>query len=74
MRPIVDEVINESIPPTIVLEHLDDDLLHASSSQRLTTLEIKHVARRVLEALSVLHEHAFVHTGGLRSLQRFRCS
>jgi serine/threonine protein kinase len=45
------------------LRYLDDHLLNASVSQRLTKLEIRYVARRILEALKVLHEDNFVHTG-----------
>jgi serine/threonine protein kinase len=44
------------------LRYLDDHLLNASVSQRLTKLEIRYVARRILEALKVLHEDNFVHT------------
>ncbi|OJD10351.1 hypothetical protein ACJ73_09830 [Blastomyces percursus] len=63
IRPLLDEIQNPSTPPTIVLRHLDDDILHASDMKRLTRQEVKYVARKVLEALSVLHEEGFVHTG-----------
>lgn len=46
-----------------VLKYLDDDLLKASNTKRLTPLEIKYVAKRILEALRVLHDDGFVHTG-----------
>ncbi|KAI9929490.1 hypothetical protein MW887_000963 [Aspergillus wentii] len=59
IRPLVDEVVD---PPTIVLKYLNDNLLNASISQRLTSTEIKHVSRRILEALRVLHKDRFVHT------------
>ncbi|KAL3417507.1 serine/threonine protein kinase [Phlyctema vagabunda] len=62
IRPLVDEIEDPADPPAIVLKYLDDDLTHASKKQRLTRPEIKYVARRVLEALSVLHEDGFVHT------------
>lgn len=63
IRPLIDEIIEPPDPPTIVLKHLDDNLLNASVSKNLTTKEIKYVARRVLEALRVLHGDNFVHTG-----------
>lgn len=63
LRRLVDEIEDPSDPPALVLEHLDDDLLNASAAQRLTRLEIKHVARKTLEALKVLHEDGYVHTG-----------
>lgn len=63
IRPLIDEIVDPSDPPAIVLKHLDDHLLNASASQRLTSREIKYVARRILEALRVLHEDGFVHTG-----------
>ncbi|PGH07313.1 serine/threonine protein kinase [Blastomyces parvus] len=62
IRPLLDEIQDPSTPPTIVLRHLDDDILHASDMKRLTRQEVKYVARKVLEALSVLHEEGFVHT------------
>lgn len=63
IRPLIDEIVDPSDPPTIVLKHLDDHLLNASVTRRLTGQEIKYVARRILEALKVLHEDGFVHTG-----------
>lgn len=63
IRPLLDEIEEPSSPPAIVLKHLGDDLLHASSTQRLSRPEVKYVAKKVLEALSVLHEEGFVHTG-----------
>ncbi|KAK2746779.1 hypothetical protein FQN55_005506 [Onygenales sp. PD_40] len=62
IRPLLDEIEEPSSPSAIVLKHLDDDLLHASNTHRLTRLEVKYVAKKVLEALSVLHEEGFVHT------------
>ncbi|KAB8079449.1 kinase-like domain-containing protein [Aspergillus leporis] len=62
IRPLIDEIVEPSDPPAIVLRYLDDHLLNASISQRLTKLEIRYVARRILEALKVLHEDNFVHT------------
>lgn len=63
IRPLIDEIEASSISPAIILRYLDDDVLHASNTQRLSRLEVKYVAKRVLEALSVLHNEGFVHTG-----------
>ena len=63
IRPLVDEIIEPTDPPAIVLKYLEAHLLHAASTQRLTKAEIKHVARRVLQALDVLHREGLVHTG-----------
>lgn len=66
IRPLIEEIENSSnsfTPPTIILRYLDDDILNASSFQRLTRPEVKFVARGVLEALAVLHADGFVHTG-----------
>lgn len=63
LRPVVDEIVEPAEPPTIVLRWLDDDIRRASFAQRLTRGEVKYVARRVLEALSALHEDGYVHTG-----------
>ena len=62
IRPLLDEIEDHSAP-AIVLTHLDDNIHHASVNKRLSRQEVKHVARKVLEALSVLHEEGFVHTG-----------
>lgn len=63
IRPLIDEIIEPADPPAIVLKYLDDHLLNTSASKRLTNQEVKYVARRILEALDVLHENNFVHTG-----------
>lgn len=63
LRPLLDEIEDPSDPPALVLKHLDDDLLNASAARRLTRLEIKYVAKSILEALKVLHEDGYVHTG-----------
>ena len=65
LRPLIDEVVEPSDPPAIVLKHADDHLLNASILKRLTSLEIKYVARRILKALRILHGDGFVHTGRL---------
>lgn len=63
IRSLLDEIEEPSMSPTIVLRHLDDDILHASDTKRLTRPEVEYVARKVLEALSVLHGEGFVHAG-----------
>lgn len=63
IRPLVDEVVEPSDPPAIVLRHLDENLLDASIARKLTSPEIKYVARRILEALRVLHNDNYVHAG-----------
>lgn len=50
-------------PSSLVLEYLDDNLLDVCSRKRLEGSDVKVVARTVLEALAVLHEKGFVHTG-----------
>ncbi|KAI0376861.1 STE/STE20 protein kinase [Hypomontagnella monticulosa] len=62
IRPLIDEVQDPAEPTTIVLRHLDDDLLQAAVNKTLNRKEIQYVSRRVLEALSVLHENGYVHT------------
>lgn len=63
IRPLLDEVEATHSPPSLVLRYLDVDILQASETQRLTRLEVKYVAQRVLKALAVLHTEGFVHTG-----------
>ncbi|KAJ5799716.1 kinase-like protein [Penicillium psychrosexuale] len=62
LRPLLDEIIEPRDPPAIVLKHLDDHLLSAAAIKSLNKVEIKYVARRVLQALNVLHLDGFVHT------------
>ncbi|KAF7899980.1 hypothetical protein EAF00_004316 [Botryotinia globosa] len=62
LRPLIDEIVDPIDPPTTVLKHLDDDLMTETYKKRLTKLELKFVARRVLEALQVLHEDGCIHT------------
>ncbi|OJD13715.1 serine/threonine protein kinase [Emergomyces pasteurianus Ep9510] len=61
-RPLLDEIVEPADPAVIVMKHLDDDLLHASNAQKLTTRELKFVSKRILEALQALHEEGYVHT------------
>ena len=63
LRPLVDEIGDPGEPAAIILRYLDDDLTRASRKQRLTRQEIKYIANNVLEALRVLHEDGYVHTG-----------
>lgn len=63
LRRLVDEIKEPANLPAIVLQHLDDDLYNASATERLATAEVKYVSKKVLEALTVLHEHGYVHTG-----------
>ncbi|OJD12927.1 STE protein kinase [Emergomyces pasteurianus Ep9510] len=62
LRALLDEIEDPPGPPALILRHLDDDLLHASNRKRLSRLEVKYIARRVLEALAVLHGEGYVHT------------
>lgn len=63
LRRLVDEIVESTKPPGIVLEHMDDDLLAAGTKKRLNRTEIKHVAKIVLQALAILHKDGYVHTG-----------
>ena len=60
IRQMIDNI--ES-PSSLVLEYLDDNLLDVCSRKKLEGSDVKVVARTVLEALAVLHENGFVHTG-----------
>lgn len=71
IRPLIDGIEDSSVPPTLILRYLHDDVLRASNRQRLTRIEVKYVAKRVLKALSVLHDEGFVHTGIIPPNQAF---
>ncbi|EXJ86240.1 STE/STE20 protein kinase [Capronia coronata CBS 617.96] len=62
LRPLLDEVRDASAFQANVLRYLDDDLLNASNTKRLTSFEVKYVAKRILGGLKVLHNDGFVHT------------
>lgn len=62
IRPLIEELKDTNSPPTLILKYLDDDVLNASNKQRLTHSEVVFVARKMLEALAVLHDEGFVHT------------
>jgi serine/threonine protein kinase len=66
-RPLIDEIEDPLDPPALVLKHLDDGLFNAAAVKRLTGAEIKQVAKKVLEALSVIREDGYVHAGMLLS-------
>lgn len=63
LRPLIDEIEEPADPSTIVLQYLDDDLLKESIRKPLNRKEIKYVSRCILEALKVLHEDNYIHTG-----------
>lgn len=71
LRPMIDEILEPTGPPSIVLKYLDSELLTESNKQRLTRPEIKKVAKGILEALSVLHKDGMVHTGMMLMLMLF---
>ncbi|KAF3482623.1 serine/threonine protein kinase [Arthroderma uncinatum] len=62
LRPLVDEMDDQSGTPIIALKYLDDQLLNTSIRKTLNRRELKYVSRCVLEALSVIHEDGYVHT------------
>jgi hypothetical protein len=61
LYPLIDEIEDPPNPPALVLKHLDDD--RDSATQRLTKFEIKHVTKKVPEALNVLHGDGYVQWG-----------
>jgi casein kinase II subunit alpha len=63
-RPGIRQLLDETQdPPSLVLKHLDDNLLTVSNSKRLENPEINIIAKRILEALQAFHEDGYVHTG-----------
>lgn len=60
IRQLVDETID---PPSLILQHLDDNLLDGSSKMTLDNSDVKLVAKRVLQAIHALHEGGYTHTG-----------
>jgi hypothetical protein len=64
LRRLVDEIDTDpSEAPAIVLKWVEDDALTACSQRRLSTKEVKGVARTVLGVLEVMHGEGWVHTG-----------
>jgi hypothetical protein len=74
LRPLIDEIEEPSEPITIVLKYLDDNLQNASNKRTLSRKELKYASKRILEALSTLHEDGFVHTGKLSPFTRMLSS
>lgn len=73
-RPGIRQLLDETkVPPTLVLNHLDDNLLTASNSKRLEKHEIKFIGKRILEALQAFHEDGYVHTGIALPLSLLHC-
>jgi casein kinase II subunit alpha len=60
IRQVLDETKN---PPSLILQHLDDNLLHASNVKTLESSDVKFAAQRVLQAIQALHEDGYTHTG-----------
>jgi serine/threonine protein kinase len=67
---LIDEIVGPPDPPAILLKYLEDDLLTASKAKKLSEREIKYVSKRILEALKVLHEDGYVHTGRNKTLYK----
>lgn len=65
IRQLLDETQD---PPSLVLQHLDDNLLDASNKETLEGLDVKFVAKRILQALQALHEDGYTHTGMFANL------
>ena len=63
IRQLHDKVDLKPNPPALILKYLQHDLLSAMRSKKLTRSEVKFIGKGVLEALRVLHEDGFVHTG-----------
>jgi serine/threonine protein kinase len=63
LRPLIDEVEEPFVPATIALRHLDNNLWDESVAKTLNRKELKYVSRCILEALEVLYEDGYVHTG-----------
>ncbi|KAF8861186.1 kinase-like protein [Acephala macrosclerotiorum] len=59
IRQLLDETKD---PPSLVLQHLDDNLLDASNKKTLQRSDVKLVAKRILQALQALHEDGYTHT------------
>lgn len=64
-HPLIRQIIDSTdSPPYLILRHLDENLLNAFRNKNLEPSAIKVVARKVLEAVSALHQQGYVHTGG----------
>ena len=60
IRQMLDEINN---PASMVLKHLDSNLLDVSAEKPIEALDVKFVAKRILQALHALHEDGYTHTG-----------
>jgi casein kinase II subunit alpha len=69
IRPIIDTIDD---PPSVILKHMDDNLLVAPNATKLERADIKFVARNVLQALEALHSCGYVHTGTVQAVQTTR--
>jgi serine/threonine protein kinase len=59
---MVDETYGSPNTRLIALRYLDSDLLAASIERKLSREELKYATRRILVALSALHEKGYVHS------------
>lgn len=60
IRQMIDTI---ETPPSIVLEYAEEDLRSLSIGRKLQRIEIKTIARQLLEALVFAHAKNIVHTG-----------
>jgi len=62
--PYIRQLLDETkTPPSLILQHLDDNLLHASNVKTLESSDVKFAAKRLLQAIQALHEDGYTHTG-----------
>ncbi|TVY49983.1 Serine/threonine-protein kinase ppk5 [Lachnellula cervina] len=62
-RPYIRQMLDETKEPrSIVLKHLDVNLLSASAEKAIDSIDVKLVAKRILQALHALHEEGYTHT------------
>ncbi|TVY87509.1 Serine/threonine-protein kinase [Lachnellula willkommii] len=62
-RPCIRQMIDEiKGAPFMVLRHLDVNLLSASAEKGIGGIDVKLVAKRILQALHALHEEGYTHT------------
>lgn len=66
LRPMIDEIQEPREPPAIVLKHYGCHVGEIADKNGLFPREARHISRRVLEALRVLHKNGFVHTGSIQ--------
>ena len=59
IRPLI-ETTKE--PHSLVLRHLDDNLLDVSNTKRLEKADIKNFAHNMLTTIDALHGKGYVHT------------